>query len=1606
MTVNYTDIIDLTDLDANPALKTQVIAALLEIEATTEGQLLFEDIENIFNLDIDISVNDTLAGAGQFDDLGTNDLYINPDQLLKSLTARSDGNLDIFSLHRLLVHELYHASDTTPSSASHGDGFKEHRAVEFANLYMEKYYGEAKRVVYSAPSVTDTDAVDGIEAEASIKIATFDGSADTGTADPIMLGLITYEDQYTSRYGNNVSNPFYQAALEENNITLDSVTTDYEKVTGSFTGNTRITGNDTLNTDDVKVLYTYAGDDVVTVSGEQLSVAGDGRVVLLGEGDDIVYATGGDNTLKGGLGNDKLDYSAASVTAGIDINLESGEAQISGKTVIEKINGFEQVIGTAYVDTITGNVAENVLKGGSGQDVYHLNGAFGDDVIVDDGGVLLIDGEAPVFSYSKQVVQTSDSEFEWSKVGAMTLANGTVISGFNNLLLEEVDRFGNELGNTILIENYFDNILNWNFDISVMTGAVIKGTNLSDILHGTSWGDFIIGKSGQDFIQGHGGNDTLVGGAWADFLVGGAGSDVFRYRNHDESRIVTFEVASDPNFNEPLAQTDTIWDFTRGEDKLDLGGLGFSGVSAVATSDLYDLEYTSSDNAVLLTNVHYNFHLIIIGTEFLDNSDVIGLGTAPLLVEGDNDANILFGGEFNDILKGYGGNDVFRIFDGSDIVYGGLGNEDKVVFRGDSTEFGFSGFNAQTIIVHDLADIAAGEDGLNTIYEAEILEFNNLSYYWSGTSWDLSIFRPPEANDDGISTAYGQSVTIDVLFNDSDKEDDQFFGDSITINSQPANGSAVVTATGAIIYSPNSGHEGNDSFSYTLTDSNLMTDTATVTVFVGDAPPNVAPSASADVVTMSYESTTTIDVLSNDVDDGALDGGSVTIDTDPLNGTVLVNLDGTITYTPNTGYDGADSFVYAVTDADGVVDTATVNVTVNPVPSNYAPDAADDTTTVDQDASIAISVLANDSDTEDTSFTNSNLSIHANPTNGAVSVNGDGTITYTPSANYVGVDSFAYMLTDSGGETDIATVNLSVQAVVDTNAAATHNGDAGNNYITAGSGADVLFGYEGDDTLYGVAGDDQLVGGLGVDTLWGYKGNDTYVWKSGDGNDLVQESNTSSSGTDQLHFTGGITLADLNIYGYTSHDLKIEYIPTGEVVTITNQYAGDTDYLVESLTFDDGSSYNLVQGVTWLGGVGNQNLSGSIYDDVMHGGKDNDTLNGGTGNDTLLGDLGDDTLYGYKGDDTYVWQAGRGNDVFIEQNYSASANDVLHLTGGITFNDLKLYGFTSHDLKIEYVPTGELLTIQNQYYNDADYHIETLLFDDGSSYNLNQAVKWLGGVGNQNLSGSIYDDVMHGGKDNDTVSGGAGNDTLLGDLGDDTLYGYTGDDTYVWQAGRGNDVFIEQNHSASANDVLYLKGGITFDDIQIYGYTSHDMKIKYLPTGEVLTLQNQFYNDSDYHIETLQFDNGTTYNLVQGLELLGGAGNESLEGSIFDDVLQGNDGNDTLKGAGGADTLIGGTGDDSLYGYTGDDTYVWQAGDGNDVFVEQNYSASANDVLHLTGGLVAADVSFSQSGYDLLITVASTSEVLTIDNQYYSDTDYHIETLLFDNGSTVDLLGV
>jgi uncharacterized repeat protein (TIGR01451 family) len=338
-------------------------------------------------------------------------------------------------------------------------------------------------------------------------------------------------------------------------------------------------------------------------------------------------------------------------------------------------------------------------------------------------------------------------------------------------------------------------------------------------------------------------------------------------------------------------------------------------------------------------------------------------------------------------------------------------------------------------------DVAPGTPPGTYTLTYEICEILNPSNCDQALVTVIVVNDPPIAMDDFNNTHMNTPIWGNVLTNDWDPN-----GDPITINTvpvtNPVNGTLGLNPDGSYIYTPNFGFTGVDTFVYEICDNGTpaLCDSALVTIIVypGFTPAeNNPPVANNDVYEGIINVAVIGNVISNDWDpDGNLDPNSVTlIGAPPANGTLVLNPDGTFSFTPDVNFTGIVTFEYEICDTGMPVycDMATVTITIypNPFNDNYT-FAVDDSYAGMEDNSITGNVLDNDYDPEgDNQFVNPIPVVP--PVNGTVTLNVDGSFIYIPNPNYWGPDQFVYEVCDDGipVSCDQATVYLMLFPVND-----------------------------------------------------------------------------------------------------------------------------------------------------------------------------------------------------------------------------------------------------------------------------------------------------------------------------------------------------------------------------------------------------------------------------------------------------------------------------------------------------------------------------------------------------------------------------------------------
>ncbi len=289
----------------------------------------------------------------------------------------------------------------------------------------------------------------------------------------------------------------------------------------------------------------------------------------------------------------------------------------------------------------------------------------------------------------------------------------------------------------------------------------------------------------------------------------------------------------------------------------------------------------------------------------------------------------------------------------------------------------------------------------------------------------INVNDAPVLSDGSYSTPENTSVSI--LFIDiSEDVDGNIDATTLRIVQQPANGSVNIDASsGNMTYTPNMGYSGTDLFEIQVSDTDgADSDVATIEILVS----NEAPNAINDSYATNEDTPVNCNVLDNDLDpQNNISSSSLTIITQPTLGSVSINGDGTITYTPAENENGADSFTYEVCDTDGYCDQATVNINITPV--NDPPMINADSYVLDEDQSINLTILDNDDDIDSDLDANS-ITITSAASNGILTINST-SITYIPDPDFNGNDSFRYSVADEEGLTGEANVSLTINPVND-----------------------------------------------------------------------------------------------------------------------------------------------------------------------------------------------------------------------------------------------------------------------------------------------------------------------------------------------------------------------------------------------------------------------------------------------------------------------------------------------------------------------------------------------------------------------------------------------
>lgn len=1103
-------------------------------------------------------------------------------------------------------------------------------------------------------------------------------------------------------------------------------------------------------------------------------LGGDGNDVLVGyAGNDLLYGGSGDDTFEAGTGADLMDGgtnspSSAGADAGdtaryvrsaaaviVDLNLTTAQGgATNADSVGDVLLGIENVVGSAFDDTLTGDGNDNRLFGLDGIDT--LRGGGGADVLVGDAGNDLLYGDA-----GGDTVSGGD--------GDDALYGGS-----------EKDLLDGGAGNDGLYGEAGDDQLN--------------GALGNDTIDGGEGNDVLGGGDGNDTLLGGTGNDKLVGGAGNDTLSDAAGDEVYSFERFSGQDILTDRDGTNIITFDASVTYDKVW-LTRVGNDLRVAVIG--GDTAVTVTDFF----LPADNS--------RVHSIVTGTHtiFLDHPESLQLvaamtaatttpaatptalpaSIAPLLASwwhvggkaapkapaAPRTAALSEDGSLNlDGTWGIVDHDQniasFRLKEGSGPIKGTITGFDPLTGALTYTPFADANGSDSFVVIATDADGQAVELPVNLTITPVNDAPGGLHVAGDGV---LEIVENAPGSGTADGKRIGQFTAADpegdiITYTLADNAGGRFTIDGATGELRVGNASLLDRETGAshtirVVARDSHGAETSSTFTVTVTGFNEAPFAPQL-----DGARGIASEFVSGVTAPNDNSFVAKFKLSDPDLDGSL-ALIFAIDGTGNPGNYFKIVGNQVQFAAEPDFEALAAAGYSISDGDGdgfgeVTLTGKVQASDGTLPSL---------------ASTGFSVRIEDVNQQHTAINANGLAMSIEerdrlaadaPPRQLVVLGTLGTddpdradqptgkYNWTVFEGASTVASTRFVVDESNRlvlragesldfETDGASITLRVRATDKSSSPLSLernltfaiadqidilDGTAGADTLYGTVGRDLLRGLGGDDTLYGLAGADELDGGAGDDTLYGGEGDD--------------------------RLSGGSNKDTL--IGEAGNDVLL-----GE----------DGDDTLQGGAGDD----------TLEGGAGNEGerVGGTQYwrgfvQTGLFGGDGNDILNGGDGDDFLDGGLGADQLNGGAGFDgvTYAGSAA-GVSVNLAANQGAGGN-----AQGDTFSGIELVQGSNHGDAITGSASGNVI---------------------------------YGGAGNDTIWGGAGADFLFGGDGDDWIDAEAGNDYLDGGAGNDTLRGGIDNDIYFIGRNRGNDQIQNFDPTGSNFDHIAFDGSILYTDI-------------------------------------------------------------------------------------------------------------------------------------------------------------------------------------------------
>ena len=1062
------------------------------------------------------------------------------------------------------------------------------------------------------------------------------------------------------------------------------------------------------------------------------------------------------------------------------------------------------------------------------------------------------------------------------------------------------------------------------------------------IIINTQTGQTVYSGNGDDIMVSGKGNDTLHGGTGFNSYVffKGAGKDTVVYDNAG--------IGFDKLAFVDIKSADAIY-YQKGNDLvIRYGDDEVTLHNALSINSSKPILLNFSDKTVFLTQILMQ---PLQNIQLEDNSIINGWRGADFIT-GDDKANKIYAKEGNDIINAKGGND---------IIDGGTGNNTYLFKSGDGQDtisYDNMGKDTDTIILEGIQSTAitltknqnnlmigyGNGDSISLVGALDTTATKAIKIKFADSETTLADLLTQQLNNTIITDSAAPIEGwrgADLITGDDQANKIYAKAGNDTINAKGGN-DYIDGGTGNNTYLFKAG-DGNDVISY----DNMGTDIDSL-VLEGIQSTDIVLTKNQNNLIINYGNTDSITLV------GALDTSSTKVvnvkfaDAQISLSELLQRPIESDTTTGNSdyiyGWRGADHMVgdekanaiYGY-DGDDYLEGKTGNDSLNGGTGNntYLFKSGDGQDTISYDN------MGKDTDTIILEGIQSTaITLTKNQNNLMIGYGNGDSISLVGALDTTATKAIKIKFADS--ETTLADLlTQQLNNTIITDSAAPIEGWRGADLITGDDQANKIYAKAGNDTINAKGGNDYIDGGTG---------NNTYLFKAGDGNDVISYDYLNNTELDTIMLQG-IDSKSMTIYKQNDN-LVIKYSDS-DSITLTNALLIDAQKQI-NIQFADKTLQLKDLLNTPLNNIDStlSTIEGWRNDDNLTGNETNNQLLGLTGNDSLTGNKGNDKLIGGTGVDSYHFSRGDGIDEIIEDSYSNEVNHIVFKD--VNSSDIQKVSFEGNDLVIQYSQYDKII-LKNYIVNSLDSAL-TFQFADGTTWHNNELMAkatFEGSNETDTITGTLNDrpniinahagndtvhgnkqaqniidggdgwDELHGGDNVDTIIGGTGEDFIYGEAGNDhinggedhdTLFGGDGDDTII--GGLGND-WLQGDAGADL-----LIGGLGDDT---YNVDDFDTVVENPNEG-----YDAIFIDNEFDLA------GTNLEEIH----LKGNGNFKAIGDEGNNGLYGNEGNNYLDGKAGADIMAGGAGDD-YYVVDKYETLVKNA-DGTTTYVRGDQVAEGN----------------------------------------------------------------